>query len=70
MHRQDEQLVGVVGMARLLGCSPQTVRNLERRGELPTASRVEETRIRVWKLADVAPVVAARTSRSVTEKVA
>ncbi len=52
---QDDttQVVSVGGMATALGLCAQTIRNLERRGVLPVASRVSPGRRRVWIVADL-----------------
>ncbi len=47
------QVVSVGGMATALGVCTQSVRNLERRGVLPPASRVSPGRRRIWIAPDL-----------------
>lgn len=63
MERPEELLIEVSGVARRLGCSPTTVRNLERRGDLPLGARLESTGYRVWKLSEIEAVQALRADR-------
>ena len=45
----EDTLIEVGGVARRLGVSAQTVRNLEARGEIPAGMRLERTGYRVWR---------------------
>lgn len=63
MQNKAEILIEVGGVARRLGCSTSTIRNLERRGDLPLGARLESTNYRVWKLADIEAVRERRDAR-------
>ena len=56
MEHEHEVLVEVGGVARRLGVSPSTVRNLERAGVIPASARLESSGRRVWRLADLEDV--------------
>lgn len=45
----EDALIEVGGVARRLGVSAQTVRNLVARGEIPAGMRLERTGYRVWR---------------------
>jgi len=47
-------LIEVGGVARRLGVSRQTVRNLERAGAIPPGMRLESSHRRVWQESDFA----------------
>ena len=53
MQDKRNGLIGVSTVARVLGCSTQSVRNYERRGVIPPAQRVEEIGMRVWRREEI-----------------
>lgn len=57
---EPDLLIEVSGVARRLGVSPTTVRNLERRGDLPPGARLESTNYRVWRLSEIEEIQARR----------
>ena len=56
MEREHEVLLEVGGVARRLGVSASTVRNLERSGAIPASARLESSGRRVWRLTDLEDV--------------
>lgn len=63
MKAAEELLIEVGGVARRLGVCPSTVRNLERRGELPPGARLESTGYRVWRLSEIEAIQERREAR-------
>ncbi len=63
MPATEDVLIEVSGVARRLGVSATTVRNLERRGELPLGARLEKTGYRVWRLSDIEAIQRRRDGR-------
>ncbi len=59
----DRHLVSIGVAAERAGCSPQAVRNMERRGEVPPAARVEGLGRRLYSLADVERIREVRAAR-------
>ncbi len=45
--------VSVGAVAQAVGLCPQSIRNLERRGTIPRANRLDPGRRRVWRVADI-----------------
>lgn len=56
-------LVSIGRAAELIGCSPQTLRHMEQRGAIPSASRIEGLGRRFYSLDDVEVIRLARESR-------
>lgn len=50
-------LVSKSDIARLAGCTGETVVAWERRGRIPQATRIGNRRDRVWRLVDVQPAI-------------
>ncbi len=67
MPATEDLLIEVSSVARRLGVSATTVRNLERRGDLPPRSRLESTDYRVWRLSDIEEVQERRAGRRLSE---
>ncbi len=60
MEAPGDLLIEISGVARRLDVSPTTVRNMERRGDLPLSTRLERTGYRVWRLSDIEEIQARR----------
>ncbi len=65
-HDTGTHYVGVGRVAAALGVCAQTVRNLERRGVVPPAARLEPGGRRVWPAADV-ETIRTRLEQRITE---
>jgi len=59
----DRQLVSIGRAAELVGCSTQTLRNMERQGATPPAARVEGEGRRLYTLVDVERIRQVRAAR-------
>jgi len=57
------RLVSIGVAAGLVGCSPQTLRDMEQRGEIPPAARVEGLGRRFYDLAAVEQIRRTREAR-------
>ncbi len=57
------RFVSIGVAAALAGCSPQTLRDMEIRGDIPTAARVEGLGRRFYSLDDVEVIRLAREAR-------
>ncbi len=57
------RFVSIGVAATLAGCSPQTLRDMETRGEIPPAARVEGLGRRFYSLDDVEVIHQAREAR-------
>jgi len=53
MTGEPEILIEVGGVARRYGVSPSTIREWEEAGKIPRGMRLEESRRRVWRLAEI-----------------
>ncbi len=61
----EGRFVSVGAVAEALGLCPQSVRNLERRGALPRADRLDPGGRRVWRLTEIEEALArVRTERA------
>ncbi len=59
----DRCFVSIGVAAARVGCSPQTLRDMEIRGEVPPATRVEGLGRRLYSLDDVEVIRQARAAR-------
>lgn len=59
----DRHLVSIGRAAELVGCSPQTLRHMEQRGEIPPATRIEGIGRRFYDRAEVEVIREARAAR-------
>ncbi len=59
----DRRFVSIGVAAERAGCSPQTLRDMEIRGEVPPAARVEGLGRRMYSLDDVEVIRQARAAR-------
>jgi DNA-binding transcriptional MerR regulator len=59
----DRHFVSIGVAAERAGCSPQAVRNMELRGEVPPAARVEGLGRRLYTMADVERIRQVRAAR-------
>lgn len=57
MNKTTDVLIETGGIAKRLGVSRSTVRNLERDGKLPQGARLESSGRRVWRLSEVEPIL-------------
>ena len=59
------RLVSIGVAAGMVGCSPQTLRDMEHRGEIPPAARVEGLGRRFYDIAEVEQIRRTREERKV-----
>lgn len=64
------RFVSISVAAALAGCSPQTLRDMEIRGDIPTAARVEGLGRRLYTMADVERIREVRAARKSGERLA
>lgn len=63
MIATTRRLVSIGRAAQMIGCSPQTLRHMEQRGAIPSASRIEGLGRRFYSLDDVEVIRLAREAR-------
>ncbi len=64
------QLVSIGRAAELVGCSPQTLRHMEQRGEIPPATRIEGMGRRFYDRAEVEVIRQVRAARKAGARLA